>query len=155
MKKLLAVLISLTLLCGMALPAWADSTTRRVIVSDWLSNPDGEERLADESLLTGIENLKGQENFDGSFWQAEGRDIYYQGESTEPLPVEMTITYTLDGQDISPKNLAGQSGHVRIRFDYQVNRSVSAEINGQTENLSVPYGVLTALLVENDGFTNV
>lgn len=170
MKKLLAVLISLTLLCGMALPAWAegpvkdetvyilaepDGTARRVIVSDWLSNPDGEERLADESLLTGIENIKGQETFDGSFWQAEGRDIYYQGESTEPLPVEMTITYTLDGQDISPENLAGQSGHVRIRFDYQVNRSVSAEINGQTETLSVPYGVLTALLVENDGFTNV
>lgn len=170
MKKLLAVLISLTLLCGMALPAWAegpvkdetvyilaepDGTARRVIVSDWLSNPDGEERLADESLLTDIENVKGAEAFDGSFWQAEGRDIYYQGESTQPLPVEMTITYALDGQDISPENLAGQSGHVRIRFDYQVNRSVSAQINGQTETLSVPYMVLTALLLENDVFANV
>lgn len=170
MKKLLAVLISVMLLWGMALPAWAegpvkdetvyilaepDGTARRVIVSDWLTNPDGEDRLADESLLTGIENVKGEETFDGSFWQAEGRDIYYQGESTEPLPVEMTITYTLDGQAISPDELAGQNGHVRIRFDYQVNRSVSADINGQTETLSVPYVVLTALLLENDVFANV
>lgn len=170
MKKLLAVLISVTLLCGMVLPTLAegpvkdetvyilaepDGTARRVIVSDWLSNPDGEERLADESLLTDIENVKGEEAFDGSFWQAEGRDIYYQGESTQPLPVEMTITYSLDGQSISPDDLAGQSGHVRIRFDYQVNRSVSAQINGQTETLSVPYMVLTALLLENDVFANV
>lgn len=170
MKKLLAVLITVTLLCGMVLPVLAegpvkdetvyilaepDGTARRVIVSDWLSNPDGEERLADRSLLTDIENVKGEEAFDGSYWQAEGQDIYYQGECTEPLPVEMTITYALDGQSISPDDLAGQSGHVRIRFDYQVKRSVSAQVNGQTETLSVPYMALTALLLENDVFTNV
>lgn len=161
MKKLIAVLLSLTLVCGMALPALADGAKdetvyilaapdgapRKIIVSDYLSNPDGEKTLADVTTLTDVENVKGDEAFDGTAWQADGQDIYYQGVSDAPLPLTLTITYTLDGEAISPADLAGKSGHVTIRFDFAVTKAV--------DGVSVPYTVLIGALLENDVFTNV
>lgn len=161
MKKLIAVLLSLTLVCGMALPALADAAKdetvyilaapdgapRKIIVSDYLSNPDGKKTLADVTTLTGVENVKGDEAFDGTAWQANGQDIYYQGVSDAPLPLTLTLTYTLDGAEISPADLAGKSGHVTIRFDFAVTKAV--------DGVSVPYAVLTGALLENDVFTNV
>lgn len=170
MKKLMAVLISLLLLCGAVLPALAegsvkdetvyilaapDGAARRIIVSDWLSNPDGAAYLADASGLTDIENVKGEETFDGAVWQADGRDVYYQGESDAPLPVEMKISFTLDGEAISPEELAGRDGHVTIRFDYSVLQGAEIEVGGAAEEASVPYAVITGALLKNDVFTNI
>lgn len=170
MKKLMAVLIVIAMLCGAALPALAegsvkdetvyilseaDGSARRIIVSDWLSNPGGDAELADVSSLNGIENVKGEQPFDGSVWQADGQDIYYQGEGTAPLPVEMKITYALDGEEIAPAALAGKDGRVTIRFDYSVAQTADVQVKDQSETISVPYAVITGVLLENDVFTNV
>lgn len=170
MKKLMAVLLSMMMLCACAVPAVAensvkdetvyilanpDGTARKVIVSDWLSNPDALSTLTDASTLDALQNVKGDETFNGSVWHAMGQDIYYQGTSDAPLPVTMRITYTLDGEEIAPADLAGRSGHVVIRFDYTVDDTFSALINGVEEQLTVPYVVITGALLENDVFTNV
>lgn len=170
MKKLMAVLLSMMMLCACAVPAVAensvkdetvyilanpDGTARKVIVSDWLSNPDALSTLTDASTLDTLQNVKGNETFNGSVWHAMGQDIYYQGTSDAPLPVTMRITYTLDGEEIAPADLAGRSGHVVIRFDYTVDDTFSALINGVEEQLTVPYVVITGALLENDVFTNV
>lgn len=162
MKKLIAFMLSLTLVCAMALPAFAegaakdetvyilarpDGTAEKIIVSDWLSNPDGAKELADVTALTGVENVKGKQTFDGSVWLADGEDIYYQGVSDAPLPVSLTVSYTLDGEPVLPEELAGKSGHVVIRFDYAVSATVG--------EVSVPYVFLTGALLDNDVFTNV
>ena len=34
-------------------------------------------------------------------WNSNGKDIYYQGESKENLPIDMKISYKLDDKDIS------------------------------------------------------
>ena len=39
----------------------------------------------------------------------------------EELPVTMKVTYYLDGQQMDPKDMAGKSGEVKIRFDYYNN----------------------------------
>ena len=57
-------------------------------------------------------------------------DIYYQGNITKELPVDMKITYTLDGKTVSPEELAGQSGQVTIRFDYTNRQKEKVETNG-------------------------
>lgn len=170
MKRLLTMLVSVVMLCCAAMPALAqgfvkdetvyilaapDGTQRKIIVSDWLSNPDGEAELADVSGLTGIENVKGTQPFNGSVWQADGQDIYYQGESDQPLPIDLKITYTLDGQEITPNELAGKDGHVVIRFDYSVTKTSAMQVNGQEETISAPYAVITAALLENDVFSHV
>ena len=37
---------------------------------------------------------------------ANGSDIYYQGKSSEKLPVDVKITYKLDGEEIEPSELS-------------------------------------------------
>ena len=70
---------------------------RDIIVSNWLKNPEGKDRLEDYSDLQDIENVKGDETFDknsgGIVWNAGGNDIYYQGKTTRQVPVTEKITY--------------------------------------------------------------
>ena len=111
----------------------ADSTgkERKVIVSDHLINDENKDTIEDASTLKDIENVKGDETFkqDGSklTWQADGNDIYYQGTSTKETPVSQTITYSLDGKEVKPEELAGKSGKVTIRFDYTNNETVKTK----------------------------
>lgn len=170
MKKLLAVVVSLVLVCGMALPAWAegavkdetvyilaapDGGARKIIVSDWLSNPDEAEELTDETNLSDVENVKGKQPFANGVWQAQGQDIYYQGQGTEELPAQVKITYMLDGEEIAPEALAGKDGHVVIRFDYAVTQTATMVVDEQQRSMAVPFAFITAALLENDVFTHV
>lgn len=167
MKKLTAVLLSLLMALCAVVPglaegaakdetvyvlATADGEARKVIVSDWLTNPDGAQTLADVSTLAGIENVKGEETFDGTVWVANGKDVYYQGTSEEPLPVELKITYTLDGQTLSAAEIAGKSGRATIRFDYMLTDAARVE---SANARYIPFVVVTGALLDNDVFTNV
>ena len=111
-----------------------DGTPNEVIVSDWLKNHSGAATLEDVSDLKDIENVKGDETFtqgaDGALtWQADGNDIYYQGTTDKELPIDMKMTYYLDGKEISPEDLAGKSGKVTIRMDY-TNKEKTEEKTG-------------------------
>ena len=63
----------------------ADGTVRSLTDVIRLENADGLETLRDRSMLTGVENTGGKETFerDGEtlVWQAQGREITYQGTS--------------------------------------------------------------------------
>ena len=139
--------------------AGADGSTNKIIVSDWLKNPDGESSLKDFSELKNIENVKGDETFSLSgkevTWNADGNDIYYQGEISKELPISMNIKYTLDGKEVSPKELAGKSGHVVIRYEYTNNQLEKVELNGKEQEVYVPFAVLTGMVLDNDIFKNV
>ncbi len=71
------------------------------------------------------------------------------------LPVQLSVQFTLDGKKTSPKKMAGKSGHVKIRFDYENMQYEEAEINGKTEKIHVPFTMLTGMLLDNDVFQNV
>ena len=119
--------------------AGADGKQQSVIVSDWLKNPNKETSLQDVSDLTDIENVKGDETWTANgtslTWDAQGNDIYYQGKSETELPVTMNISYRLDGKDIAPAELAGKSGKVTIRFDYENHCTTTATVDGKEETL--------------------
>lgn len=169
MKKLIAVLVSAVMLCSVMLPALAESQkdetvyvlaapngdANKIIVSDWLTNPDKLETLSDVTNLADVQDVKGDAQLTDGVWTAGGKDVYYQGVGTAELPLSLKITYYLDNQEIAPADLAGKSGSVRIRFDYQVNAQATVSVNGQEEVINVPFAVLTAALLENDVFTNV
>lgn len=135
--------------------AKADGSVRKIIVSDWLKNTMGEESLADCSELTDIENVKGDETFSGEVWNAGGNDIYYQGGIEKELPVGMSVTYTLDGKTLSAEELAGKSGRVTIRFDYENRQTETVTLDGREEKMYVPFAVLTGMLLDNECFRNV
>ena len=71
------------------------------------------------------------------------------------LPVSIKVGYTLDGQPVSPQEIAGKSGHVVIRYDYRNDEYTDVVIGGKDERINVPYAVLTGMVLENDVFENV
>lgn len=140
--------------------AGADGTVQKIIVSDWIKNSLGSTSINDSSQLTDIENVKGNESYtmgsgSAKVWDAQGNDIYYQGNIEKELPVALSVTYTLDGKPVSPAELAGKSGRVTIRFDYTNNQYETVEIDGREEKIYVPFAMLTGILLSNDVFTNV
>ena len=137
----------------------ADGSARNAIVTDWLKNVKGDQSLSDVSNLTDIENTESQAGYqqDGQnlTWDAQGNDIYYKGNTADQAPVSIKVTYWLDGQEISPDDLAGKSGHVKIRYDYTNNASYQTEVNGEQRTMYTPFVAATGLILDNGTFKNV
>lgn len=162
MKKRICLLLSLLLVfcaTGGALAettkdetvyvlANAEGEVKRVIVSDWLTNPNGEAVLADTTTLREAKAVKGSAVLkDGVWHNADGADVYYQGDSEGELPVALTVAYTLDSEPMSAAEMAGRSGRVTIR--------VTCEGTEMRDGVKVPFAILTAALLDNDRFTNI
>lgn len=138
----------------------ASGNTKDITVSDWLKNTDGTSSIQDASDLTDITNVKGDETYaqednGDMLWTSDGSDIYYQGKSNGQLPVDVKITYYLDGQEIAPENLAGKSGKVKIRFDYTNNSKKTVKVNGKEEEIYTPFLMASAMILPGDNFKNV
>lgn len=140
--------------------AGADGSVHKVIVSDWIKNGLNENSIADKSGLSDIESVKGDAAYtmngnNMTVWDAAGNDIYYQGNIDKELPVTLSVSYKLDGKPISSDDIAGKSGRVTIRFDYENLRYETVSIDGRDEKIYVPFGMLTGMLLNNDAFRNV
>lgn len=138
----------------------AKGTAKEIIVSDILRNGTRAETITDQSDLKKIKNVKGKEDYKKGengdlIWQAQGNDIYYQGTSDKTLPVELKITYYLEGEEIEPKKLAGRSGNVKIRFDYINHETQTVDVNGEERTISTPFAVFTGVILDEENFVNV
>jgi putative membrane protein len=125
-----------------------DGTVHKIIVSDWIKNMLSNDTVNDVSELNDIENVKGDESYtlggdSTCVWDAQGNDIYYQGNIEKELPVDLSVSYTLDGKTVTPEELVGKSGKVTIRFDYVNNQYEIVKINGKDEKIYVPFAMLT------------
>lgn len=162
MKKWTCLLLSLILVFCAAGGALAETTkdetvyvlanaegeAKRVIVSDWLTNPDGEKDLADATTLKDAKAVKGSAFLkDGVWYNADGADVYYQGDAEDALPVNLTVSYTLDGEAKTAAEMTGKSGRVTIR--------VACDVKETKDGVKVPFAALTAALLDNDVFTNI
>lgn len=140
--------------------AGADGSVQKIIVSDWIKNAIGSTTLTDVGTLGDVQNVKGDESYTMNgdnmrVWDAAGNDIYCQGSIEKELPVGLTVSYTLDGKAISPADLAGKSGKVTVRFDYQNRQYETVKIDGKDEKIYVPFAMLTGMLLDSDVFQNV
>ena len=140
--------------------ARADGSVEKIIVSDWVQNTQGGDTIHDVTRLTDIENVKGRETCtlggdNTCVWDAKGNDIYYQGSIDQELPVSVAVSYTLDGQPVSPEDLTGKSGRVSIRFDHTNRQYELVDIGGRQEKIYVPFAMLTGVVLDNDVFSNV
>ena len=140
--------------------AGADGTPQKVIVSDWIKNPQKAKTIADKSNLKDIENTKGDETYTINEkklmeWGADGNDIYYKGTSSRQLPVGVSIRYELDGAPIAPKDLGGKSGRLKMTFSYTNRQAEEVTINGKKEKIYVPFVMLTGMMLDNEKAGNV
>ena len=132
----------------------ADGKTEKVLV-DELLHSNGEKKIEDVSYLTDIENISGNETFerDGAklVWNSNGKSIRYQGVAERGLPVDVTVSYYLNGNKVPASEIAGKKGSVEIHFDYDVISAVNVG-NGP---MSHPYMMASGLSLNNEHFSNI
>lgn len=138
----------------------AGGNVKKTIVSDWLKNKDGSDTITDKSDLQNIENVKSDADYtsgkDGEIvWNADGEDVYYQGETNKALPVDIKITYLIDGKEVPADEMAGKSGKVTIRFDYTNNQKKEVMVNGKKTEMYVPFTMISGMILDGDKFSNV
>lgn len=138
----------------------ASGAAKKIIVSDWLKGVDTKGKVKDVSNLKGVKNVKGDETYtvneDNAYeWAANGDDIYYQGTGTTELPVKLKLSYKLNGKTVSTDEIAGKSGKVTIRIDYENTQKEKVKINGKTEEVNVPFLMLSGMILDDDKFKNV
>ena len=138
----------------------ANGKANKVIVSEWLKNQKGSDTLKDQSNLKDVKNVKGDQDFtkgsgDELTWNAKGSDIYYQGTSDKQLPVDVIVTYKLNGKTVSAKELDGASGKLTMEFTYKNNTGKTKKVNGKNVTIYQPFLMVSGLLVDNDKMSNV
>ena len=133
-----------------------NGSEKTTVVSEHLINDQNETSLDDQSSLKNIKNVNGKETFkqDGSslVWQTtDGQDIYYQGKTTNSLPVSMKVTYKLDGKKTKLKDMLGKKGKVEIQIDYTNNEKQTVD----GKELYVPFVVTTGTMLPTKTDSNI
>ena len=137
----------------------ADGTVTETTVEAVLKARDGA-TIPDVAALRDIINKEGDEEYttgadNALTWQNSGSAITYEGKSDAALPVTTRVTYYLNGVETAPDDLAGQSGRVRIRFDYTNHIRETVTVDGQEYTVSVPFTAITAVILDGDKFSNI
>ena len=137
-------------------------TPEKIIVSDWLVNRSAADSLQDLTNLSEIENLKGEEGYSegtdgGIVWDAQGNDIWYQGIAPEDaeLPVTVSVSYLLNGTEITAAEAEGASGEITVRYSFENHTEKQTDINGETVVLHVPFAAAVGFLADESMLTDV
>ena len=123
----------------------ASGSPQKVIVSDWLKNEQKDKSIAEVSDGYTIDS-------DNSYsWDAQSGDLT----EASQLPVNVKLTYMLDGKTVSAEEIAGKSGKATIRFDYTNNRRQTVSIDGRDTDIYVPFTVITGAVLDDSVFSNI
>ena len=153
-KKYLSVILAVTLVAGSAGIVYGLSGTSEDSGTSKLTEYKGR---VDETVyvITGADGAVKETVVSDCFKDDKGEDAYRQDKVKKDLPVDISVSYTLDGKKISSKKLAGKSGHVVVRFDYTNNQYETVQTGGRSEKIYVPFAVLTGVILDNGHFTDV
>ena len=137
-----------------------EGNTKEITVETALKHTSDGADILDQSNLKEIRNTRGDEEYtqgsDGSLiWENHGEDISYKGTSDAEPPVRVKVSYYLDGEQISPTKLAGKSGQVKIRFDYENTATQTVTVKKKACEVQTPFLVMSALALPSDTFSNI
>ena len=97
------------------------------IVSDWINGDEKLGEFNDSSILNDVKNVKGDEEptvENGDLkWNIDSTDLYYQGKSNKELPLSLSIKYELNGKEVNPNEVLGESGNFKITVNIKNNES--------------------------------
>lgn len=137
----------------------SDGSISDTIVSSWLHDEDGINNIKETLNLTDVKNIKSNEkpSKDGNTytWNAKGNDVYYEGTATKQLPVSVKLRYELDGQEMSAKDMEGESGHLKLTISFTNNYSQVKNINGKSIVIHPSYLAGGMLNMSTGKFSNV
>ena len=134
-------------------------TQYETIVNEHIKNDELLKTIDDISNLLDITNVGGNETFEQKenkiIWNANEKDIYYQGKTEKKLPIETSIKYELDGKEMSAEEIVGKRGKVKITITYKNNETHNVNINGTTEKMYTPFIVITGTTLDTKTNKNV
>jgi putative membrane protein len=137
----------------------ADGSTNHLIVSNHIQKGNDIKtiqvptELEDIKLL--MEDVEFSNDSDELTFTTDGSDIYYQGTSTEALPITTEITYYLDDQVMSSDEIAGKTGHFKMEIHQTNSEKVTVTINGEEKEVCMPFETALVLTMDNKIFENV
>lgn len=170
-KKIIGSILLCTML-GYATPVFAvtkeetvysklnnSGTQYETIVNEHIKNDELLKTIDDISNLLDITNVGGNETFEQKenkiIWNADEKDIYYQGKTEKKLPIETSIKYELDGKEMSAEEIIGKKGKVKITITYKNNEAHNVNINGATEKMYTPFIVITGTTLDTKTNKNI
>ncbi len=84
--------------------------------------------IVDYGFYSSLENLTAPDQplveQDKIIWNSNtlaSADIYYEGQTAKDFPLEITISYMLDGQAVDPAGLVGQDGRLELVLHFKNN----------------------------------
>ncbi len=129
------------------------------VVSDKLHSDLSQVKLMDKSDLSDIVNVKGTElpviNGTDIEWNIDTNDLFYRGYSDKELPAQIGIKYYLDGSEISPEDLKGKTGTLKIEISMTNTLYEEKEVNGVMHKIYNPMLMFGGLILPEDKFTNI
>lgn len=155
MTTALAVTMSAVLLlsgCGTAV--YAEDTDQETAS---VSEEETAAEVQEESDTEASKDEKQQNVYVLSTADGTVEKVYENGEVIEDskLPVSQKVTYMLDGKEITADELKGKSGHVLIRYEYESLQKKTVELDGEKEEMTVPFAVMTGLILPEEHFSHV
>ncbi|OCN00024.1 hypothetical protein A7X67_11730 [Clostridium sp. W14A] len=141
----------------------AAGSVQSTTVSDWLHSDSGNVRIADRSNLTDIKNVKSSDQplktGDNLTWVLNGgdsgADVYYQGKTTSATPLKVTVSYELNGKSVTPEQIAGKSGKVKITVNLENTDAHTVQVDGKDVVMYTPMTAIVAATLPSDTFNNV
>lgn len=133
-----------------------DSTgkSKSIYINERLLNSSKLNQINDYTELKNILNINGDETYtiDGNkiTWESNGNDIFYQGTYEKSLPINISISYKLDGKDIKLEDLLGQKGKVEVTIKYVNNDKHTVKINGKNETMYTPFTIMFGTILPSD-----
>lgn len=125
-----------------------------------IAGADSSTPIKDKTVLSDIKNISGEETFtqesDGTIvWNNEGKDINYIGTLDAELPLSMKVSYYINDQEVTPEEIAGKTGHVKVVYSFENHEEVDVTIDGKKYSTYVPLLTVTTICLPMDGFYNV
>ena len=136
----------------------ANGAVKKITVSDWLHADRNALYIDDITTLESIIATRGNySSFENGkiTWHTDSSDVYYEGPSTAPLPVDITIRYFLDGVETAPADLVGKSGNFTMEVTMKNNISKEVEINGEKVTLYTPLVTVGGMMLSYENFSNI
>ncbi len=161
--KALAVVLSASLIAGAGATYYvraekSDEDAASGILS-YVQKKDYEAQLFQDETVYVINNNDGDTQkmivVDKLKDNEAGTDTVTKKQLNSETPVEVKVTYTLDGIEVKAADLAGKSGHVTITYDYTNKQYETVNIAGNDEKVYVPFIAVTGMLLNNDKFSNI
>lgn len=137
----------------------SDGSLKKATVSEWLHSEGGFDQVEDESILSDITNIKGDEvpevNGNKVIWNSTNEDIYYQGSTNKELPLSMEVSYYFDGNKVNPEDILGKSGALEVRIKIINNEEKTQIIKGRTKYISSLFPVAVITDLKTDIFKDI